>query len=72
MGNEINESLLQGTITIYLRSMQKLHGETLDRFSEGRTCPTPQTRTVEQDMDRHVHRDNVYCVMGTGQVVSLE
>ena len=32
------------------------------KISEGRTCPTPQTSTVEQDMDRHVHRDNVYAL----------
>ena len=32
------------------------------KISEGRTCPTPQTRTVEWDMDRHVHRDNDYAL----------
>ena len=45
---------------IYLRSMQKLAWGNPRKISEGRTCPTPQTRTVERDMDKHIHRDNVY------------
>ena len=32
------------------------------KIFEGRTCPTPQTRTVERDMDRHVHRDIIYAL----------
>ena len=30
------------------------------QISEGRICSTPQTRTVERDMDRYGHRDNVF------------
>ena len=29
---------------------------------EGGTCPTPQTRTVEWDMDRYVQRNNIYAL----------
>ena len=32
------------------------------KISKGKTYPTSQTRTVEWDMDRHVHRDNVYAL----------
>ena len=44
---------------IYLRAMQKLHGETLERFLKGEQSNTTN-KDVGRDMDRRFHRENVY------------
>ena len=51
---------------IYLRAMQKLRGETLERFLKGEHVQRHKQASgmgykhVERDMDRRFHRENVY------------